>query len=103
MKKFISVIIITAVLIFGSFWMVFAAFPSSYTNWTSGTVITSAWLNALEQSIISTTSTIGSIFNQATTTGNMLVASSSSGWKILTVGANAKCLTASSTATTGVS
>lgn len=101
-KNIIGIVFVIG-LLFGSFSISSAAFPYSYTNWVNGSLITSAWLNAVEQFLVSSTSPLGSIFNQATTTGNILIASSSVGWSVLPVGANGKVLTASSTASRGVS
>lgn len=104
-KKIIIVIEVAVALIlfFSLLTSALAAFPSTYTNWVPGTVITSAWLNTVEQLLTSSTNPLGSLYNVATTTGNIAIASSSTGWNGLLVGATGKCLTASSTATLGVS
>ena len=59
--------------------------------------------NSLDALVRSTTSTLGTFSNLATTTGNIAVASSSVGWSALAVGTNTRCLVASSTAPLGVS
>ena len=57
----------------------------------------------LNSGLVDATSTLGDIANLATSTGNLIVGSSSVGWVALSVGANAKILTASSTAPNGIS
>lgn len=59
--------------------------------------------NSLDEYVRSTTSTLGSFTGLATTTGNIPVATSSVGWGALAVGANGRVLTASSTASLGIS
>lgn len=94
-------------------------YPVSYTQWAPGNTITSAWLNTIEQMIgtgststsltqqivaisSGTSTTLGQIASQATTTGNLLVASSSSGWNVLAIGPNGYCPQASSGAPLGI-
>ena len=70
------------------------------TTDTIGTLRTT--VNALIDSIQNTTSTLGLFASLSSTTGNIIVGSSSS-WVVKTVGSNGKVLTASSTAAGGIS
>ena len=106
-------------LSFGTALATVSPYPVSYSNWSVGNTITSAWLNTVEQMIgtgststsltnqiiaisASTSTKLGQISTRATTTGNILVASTTSGWNVLAVGPNGYCPTASSSAPLGI-
>ena len=104
-----NILIICAIALYLSLIGVLANKPSEI-NFLAGQVQTTDTLNtfrtefnSLDALVRSTTSTLGTFANLATTTGNIPIASSSVGWGALVVGANGRLLTASSTAPLGVS
>lgn len=92
-----------------------AAFPSTDYPWTLNDILGADWLNTVEEILgvwnntstnissllTSSTSRIGAISNLATTTGNIIVANSSTvgGWLAVPIGTAGQRLTVSSTAT----
>src|SRR3990167_9537156 len=81
---------------------ILGAIPSTVSSSTTiNTLYTE--VNNLVGFVRSSTSTLGVFGTLSTTTGNLIVASTSGGWTVLDVGTNAYVLTASSTAQSGVS
>ena len=69
-----------------------AAYPDTFTTWVAGTTITSTWLNSIE-----------TLLGLDPAKGSLLVGSSTTAGAWLAIGSDGKILTASSTATYGVS
>lgn len=110
--------IILAISISAGLFLPFFANATGPTNatstaWGTGATISSAYLNAVGSFLeylsgqltsiqTGTSTTLAQLSTAATTTGNIFVASSTTGWNTLPVGPNGYCPQASSTASLGI-